>query len=351
MARYEMLWDCPRCDTKGLLGLSHRHCPNCGGAQDPTKRYFPPDDQKVAVEDHPFHGRDLACPACESPNARIASHCVNCGGPLEGAAAVVVVADAAVPAVLGLVSTPGASVAPTIPAPTASAPTASAASAAAPARRRRWWPILLGVVVVLGLATVVCAGVIGFEFFGGKPATLATVGRTWERTVVVETYQTVRDSAWRGGVPAGARGLSCQREQRSTNKVADGQDCRTKRSDHGDGTYSETQECTTRYRSEPVYDEKCTYQVDRWQVVRTERTAGTSEAPTWPAPVVGGTGIGATRAGTRNASYGVTLSNGTTQWPCTVSEAQWTAMTPGSLWVTTMGGLSGKPDCDALARP
>ena len=38
---YEMLWDCPQCGTLGLLGDSHRHCPTCGTAQDPTKRYFP----------------------------------------------------------------------------------------------------------------------------------------------------------------------------------------------------------------------------------------------------------------------------------------------------------------------
>ena len=56
--RYEMLWDCPRCETPKLLGLSHRNGPTCGAPQDPTKRYFPKDEDKVAVEDHPFvHGR------------------------------------------------------------------------------------------------------------------------------------------------------------------------------------------------------------------------------------------------------------------------------------------------------
>ena len=28
---FEMLWDCSYCSAKKLLGLTHRHCPNCGG--------------------------------------------------------------------------------------------------------------------------------------------------------------------------------------------------------------------------------------------------------------------------------------------------------------------------------
>src|SRR5688572_28230933 len=38
---FQMLWDCRFCGTSKLLGLDHRHCPNCGAAQDPEWRYFP----------------------------------------------------------------------------------------------------------------------------------------------------------------------------------------------------------------------------------------------------------------------------------------------------------------------
>jgi len=33
---YEMLWDCRYCGTKKLLGKTHRHCLECGGAKDAT---------------------------------------------------------------------------------------------------------------------------------------------------------------------------------------------------------------------------------------------------------------------------------------------------------------------------
>lgn len=81
---YEMLWDCHYCGTKRLLGLTHRHCPECGAAQDPTWRYFPADEDKVAVQDHVHHGADLICPACRAPAGTAARCCGNCGSPLEG---------------------------------------------------------------------------------------------------------------------------------------------------------------------------------------------------------------------------------------------------------------------------
>lgn len=80
---YEMLWDCKFCGQKKLLGLTHRFCAGCGAPQDPAARYFPPDDEKVAVLDHPFVGADLACPACKQPMSRAAKCCTHCGSPID----------------------------------------------------------------------------------------------------------------------------------------------------------------------------------------------------------------------------------------------------------------------------
>ena len=63
LGSYEMLWDCPHCDTKKNLGVTHRHCPNCGAPQDASKRYFP-SDVSAALAD------------------------VVCGAPLDGMKAV-----------------------------------------------------------------------------------------------------------------------------------------------------------------------------------------------------------------------------------------------------------------------
>ena len=69
VAVYEMFWDCASCGTSRLLGKSHRHCPACGAPQDPARRYFPAESEKVAVHDHRFVGVDRVCSACETANA------------------------------------------------------------------------------------------------------------------------------------------------------------------------------------------------------------------------------------------------------------------------------------------
>ncbi len=86
--RYQMLWDCPACETPKLLGIDHRHCPNCGNPQDPKRRYFPPEGEEIAVNDHAYHGADLKCPACETPCSAVANNCGACGAGLDAAKSV-----------------------------------------------------------------------------------------------------------------------------------------------------------------------------------------------------------------------------------------------------------------------
>src|SRR5258708_4607424 len=84
---YEMVWDCRYCGAKKLLGLTHRHCPNCGAQQDPNARSFPADHEKVAVQNHEYVGADIKCRYCGGPSSRRARNCGQCGAPLaEGAA-------------------------------------------------------------------------------------------------------------------------------------------------------------------------------------------------------------------------------------------------------------------------
>ena len=88
LGSYEMLWDCPHCDTKKNLGVTHRHCPNCGAPQDASKRYFPSDADKVAVANHQFTGADRVCSSCGTAQSAKAKNCGKCGAPLDGMKAV-----------------------------------------------------------------------------------------------------------------------------------------------------------------------------------------------------------------------------------------------------------------------
>src|SRR5689334_11908758 len=115
-----MLWDCDHCGTKGLLGKSQRHCPECGAKQNPDKRYFPKEGEEQRIEGHNYEGADRSCGSCGAPQSAKAKNCTNCGAPLDGAAEV-----------RG------------VPAPAAAPP---------PKQRRRWWiPVLIIAVIGLGI--------------------------------------------------------------------------------------------------------------------------------------------------------------------------------------------------------
>lgn len=342
--RYEMLWDCSRCDTPKLLGLSHRNCPNCGSPQDPTKRYFPKDEDKVAVEDHPFVGADKACKGCDAPNAATAQFCVCCGASLEGAGPVVkraVQSDQA-----GGFKEDSAKAATAEQRADRMAKHAEKLDPEPP--KKSGAGLLAGGLAGGGLLVlvmiVICAG-IGLMMWK-KDAAVAVSGHTWSREIAVEAFRAVDDSAWREAVPADARSVSCVQAQRSTNKVPDGQDCHNERHDNGDGTFSEKQNCTPKFRDEPVYDQKCTYTQDRWVQARTAKAgaAALTPEPTWPA-----TNLAAgEREGARTETYTVTFTEDTRTLSCDVPQAQWAHLTDGSRWKAPVGVLSSSIDCSAL---
>lgn len=320
---YEMLWDCPQCNTKGLLGDSHRHCPTCGTAQDPTKRYFPEPGQEVEAHNHQFVGADWSCAYCNSPNSAAAAHCTNCGAGQDGTKPVATIVDTAAKPLEPVVSPPS------------SKPRSS---------RWRWMLALIALAVV-------ALGVL----FTSKHETSATVAaRTWQREVQIEKFGPVSDTAWCDNVPGGAYAISQSREQRSTRRIPDGQSCHDERIDKGDGTFVKHKECTTRYREEPVYDNRCRYQINRWQSYRTVSTGSqTAASPMWPS--LGNVGnannlvnaMGAERAGPRRESYVLQLQSGGKTWTCNVPENVWSKYAQGStapVQVRVVGGV----DCASL---
>lgn len=327
MPDFEMLWDCPTCDTKKLLGKTHRHCPSCGTAQDPTKRYFPAPGEEVAVEGHQFVGADLKCGACDTPNAANASFCTNCGSSMQGSKAVDLVKDGA----------------------------NRAKEAAPPAPpESKGYGIGALVVALFAIGTVLCVGFFCVSSLWTKSEGATAVSHAWEREIDVEAYQTVQREAWCDEAPAGGRSVRSWSAERSTRQVPDGEDCRTERVDNGDGTFRTEEQCTPRTRSEPVMGERCAFELEEWTKVRTADARGTDLNPAWPttgARTCGAPSVGCERDGTRRETYTVTFrrQDGSTQ-DCDVgAEASWRRFSPGTTYTASVGVLDGSLRCGDLS--
>lgn len=323
---FEMLWDCPNCDTKGLLGKTHRYCPACGAPQDPNRRYFPDESAKVEVVNHSFDGVDRTCPACDTPNGAKSEFCASCGSPLDAGKAVKLVADGESVKARKLVGD----------AP--EAPPASSSSGRGCA---------IAVVATLVLLAIFC----GVWTFWTTTSAATVTQASWSREVDVETYSEVSRSAWRDAVPGAAYDVSCRSKERSTEKIADGQECHTVRKDQGDGTFKEKQECTTKYKDKPIYDDWCDFKVHDWKVTDTQRAKGDDRDPAWPSVrVTGCQQLGCTREGQRRATYTLALQLEAGAESCDVDEAVWRQATPGSRWDVDVHVLGGSLDCGSL-RP
>lgn len=264
---YEMLWDCEFCGTKKLLGKTHRFCPNCGAQQDPKARYFPSDEEKVAVKDHVYVGVDKMCPACQTPNAALAQFCTNCGSPLDKAAAATLAPErqAADGQSLG----------------TESLKDRQQAALTKPKPKAKGFPLALVLVVIALLAGV---GFCLYTAFSVETTTVSVAGFRWERQVSLEALQPVPGSSSCDLVPLDAYGINRRYEVVGYNSVPDGQRCERVQIDQGDGTFREENRCETTYRSEPVYGYVCSYLVNRWMPTRNLESGGDKSTPvTWPA--------------------------------------------------------------------
>jgi hypothetical protein len=319
LGTYQMLWDCSACGTAKLLGLEHRHCPGCGSAQDEDGRYFPSDEDKVAVADHKFTGADKECSACGSPMAAAANNCTNCGCGLDGAEQVDLVVEKE---------------APPPPAPKKKSGGSS------------------GKFILFGIVAIVVFLVVMISW--KKEVDVEATGKSWERTVQVEQYGPTKKSAWCDSLPTKARNVTRKQEVKTHREVPDGETCVTKKRDNGDGTFSEYQKCTPKTKKEPIYADKCHFTVDAWKNVRTARAfGGATDAAKWPDPKLKRTGkcVGCERESGKKETYSVSFKPPEgSPFDCPFPEAEWASIQVGSAWATKQSVVTGGSSCGALTK-
>ena len=309
---YEMQWDCEYCGAKKLLGLSQRYCPTCGGPQNPAKRYFPAESDKVAVEDHPFVGADATCPACRHAMSRACNNCSNCGSPIDAGKQVAMHG--------GQQQGAGGQWQP--------AESTEARGGASASKRKIG--LIVGLIVMALVVLVVARTALK------KDAVLSVVRHSWMREITIERFDEVEEQGACRSVPAEGRILS-----RTTPEPK----CTMTRVDKGDGTFKETKACT-----EPA--ELCTYRIDKWKAARTAKeTGGLESAPTWPALNLRlGNCRGCERTAAKTESYTVGFDDAQGKpHDCEVTDVnRWKGFAKGAKFGAQIRVVGGDLDCDSL---
>jgi hypothetical protein len=288
---YEMLWDCQFCETKALLAKTQRFCANCGGKQDPDKRYFPPEGSEKKVEGHKFEGSDRYCPSCNAPQAAISKNCTNCGAPQEGAKEVKGVE---------------------VPKP-----------APPPQKKSRWWLWLIGVgLVIVGIVFLV-------KWCNRTEAKQVTVAsHRWERSIGIEKLQPIEAGNWDDQLPPNTAITRCEARQKTTKQIPDGETCHDEKKDKKDGTFEVVKKCTPKTKSVSVDGKWCFYQSQQWTEVDRVKTTGTGTNAQWPAerlpPETYQNALGAVRRGGKQQKYYLDFTGlGDKGQTCEVDETVW----------------------------
>lgn len=342
---YEMVWDCQYCGSKGLPARTHKFCPNCGAAQETASRRFPSDEEKKAVAaDYQYKGASLICPACNTVNEGDAQFCQQCGAPLSEAARAKTVATQQRAAGAAFAADSERNVQQEeLDADLAKTKAASGKKGGIP-----WLTIL-----IVGIVGLVVVGILA-ALFWKKDVQAQVTQLNWERVVMIEAFSAVPGGDWCDSMPMDAYSVSRSQRQRSVNRIPDGETCTTRRVDQGDGTFREEEVCQTKYREEPVYDDYCSYTVNRWVRSREAEASGVlgQQEPAWPnANLRGGTGLGAERESGRDADYRVVLQAGDQTYTCTLDdETVWRRIAVGAAYDLSVGVLTGAPDCSILTK-
>lgn len=286
----EGYWLCPNCNAKSSGSM--QKCQACGAIRSENVKFFCDDDAPVITDEEALKkakaGPDWICPACGNTSPAEAERCTGCGTD-RGDGKKRAVKD--VPP----------------PKPETEAPK--------PAK-----PLPTGLKIGCGIILLLML-IVTFLSCHEKTGKLEITDTSWVRTIERQEYRNVEEKAWQDEVPGKAIRITSDREIRSYRDVADGFEDVTEtytekvkdgeekvadgKKDLGNGRfenkykmvpkYKEVEKTRQvrkqKYRQEPVYDEKITYNIDKWIDIEPVTAKGTSEDPIWPAADVKGENI------------------------------------------------------------
>ncbi|MET0401365.1 MAG: hypothetical protein ABW123_03135 [Cystobacter sp.] len=304
----EGTWNCTSCDARDIPAR-HRKCPTCNNPREESGQESEFDFGEVdasgrlvreGVRDEKAvssarAGTDWFCEYCQASNRGDTTVCHHCRAERSGASPALAEED----------------LSPAAPPP--------------PPRKGGVprWLRYLGVGVLVFVGSCVGLGIWGSltHDYSGRVASTE-----WKHTVHRESFQRVSREGWRSDLRAVAARMpvngqgeepglenirDCVSRQRSTRQVPAGtrevcsnktrsvacgteEKCTTKKLGNGyaeESCHDVTKYCKesyrecrdeVQYRTEPVFDTKCTYDTHAWKEVDVRALSGRDDAPRWP---------------------------------------------------------------------
>lgn len=321
----EGMWDCQYCGSIGIGG-SKRECPNCGKVRDIDTKFYMPSEKKYVPEEEASkinRNPDWVCRYCDNLNSDSETVCKHCGAERtsenlnyfenrkirdskeeepnnngEDEEEVTSYFNSVDSNSDDLTCSKGSE-----------EKTNSLWQKIKSIFRRcikgcaNYVPYIISGIVIIAVAVGL------YWIFSPKIQEITVEDIYWERSIVIERYQTVDESGW--SLPDGARLHKTRQEVYTYQKVVDHYENRTRQvqkerisgykevvvghRDLGNGYFEEITERVPVYetyyvtesyqepvyKNEPVYKTKYYYEIDKWLYDRTLKTAQSDKSPYW----------------------------------------------------------------------
>lgn len=289
----EGFWDCPNCNAKNRG--SAQQCSACGAIRSENVKFYTEDGAQAITDEDELAkanaGPDWICSFCSNTSPSASPVCTGCGSARSAGKnrAVKEIPSGVASGKQSDRSSSGSnqqSSEPAKPAPT-------------------WLKVGCSVFALLFLIVAVLS-------CHEKAAKIEITANQWVRAIEIAEYKTVREQAWASEVPADSRKFSSERQIRSHREIPDGfeevdeaytekvkvgeKQVEDGKVDLGNGRFKVKYKIVPEYkeerrtrrvkrqkfRKEPIYEEKVTYDIDRWMPIAPAEKKGTTDEPQWP---------------------------------------------------------------------
>lgn len=292
-------WDCQYCGTSHIKGTK-RDCPNCDHPRDAGVKFYMDESnvQYLTPEEAKTKGKgaDWLCSFCNNLNSVLDNECKSCGASKEDS-------EKNYFEIKQERMKQKSTDKPDTEIYKELKPESREESPVTEEKPYKQWFRKIGIFL---LTFLICTGLI----YAVLPKTKEFIPQSfeWNYEINVESLETVDESDWT--LPSEARLKNTKQEfhhyqqvldhyetktRTYTVQVPDGYDISYSYSDNGDGTFSQHETKTPKYRSEtktetyqdpvyrqdPVYQTKYYYEIDKWLHKRYVETSGTDKKPYW----------------------------------------------------------------------